>query len=56
VARGLGWIAVLGGVLYMAVGVAVGYSGFEKPGDLVIQSLFLIFMVGVLLAGLRRDN
>jgi Domain of unknown function (DUF4386) len=56
VARWLGWIAVLGGLLYMAVGVAVGYSGFEKPGDLVIQSLFLIFMVGVLLAGLRREN
>jgi hypothetical protein len=56
VARWLGWIAVLGGLLYIAVGVAVGYSGFEKPGDLVIQSLFLIFMVGILLAGVRRES
>lgn len=40
----------------MAVGVAVGYSGFEQPGDLFIQSLFLIFMVGVLLAGVRRES
>lgn len=56
VARWLGWVAVLSGLLYMAVGVAVGYSGFEKPGDLVIQSLFAIFMVGVLLAGVRRES
>jgi hypothetical protein len=56
VARWLGWIAVVGGLLYMAVGVTVGYSGFEKPGDLFIQSLFLIFIVGVLLAGVRRES
>jgi hypothetical protein len=54
--RWLGWIAVLGGLLYMAVGVAVGYSGFEKPGDGVIQLLFLIFVVGVLVAGIRRKD
>jgi uncharacterized membrane protein YoaK (UPF0700 family) len=46
---------VLGALLYMAIGVAVGHSGLEQPGDLV-QVLFLIFMIGVLVAGVRgRD-
>ena len=56
VARWLGWIAVLGGLLYMAVGVAVGHSGFEKPGGLAILLLFFVFMVGVLVAGMRKDQ
>ena len=54
--RWLGWIGVLGGLLYIAVGVAVGHSGLEQPGDLVIQLLFLIFVVGVLVAGVRREE
>jgi len=54
--RWLGWIAVLGGLSYMAIGVAVGYSGFEKPGDQVLQLLFLVFVMGVLVAGLRRKE
>ena len=56
VARWVGWAAVLGGLLYMAVGVAVGYSGFEKPGGLAIQLLSLIFVVGVLVGGVRTEQ
>lgn len=52
--RWLGLIAGLSGLLYMATGVAVGHSGLEQPGGLVIQLLFVIFFVGVLVAGLRR--
>lgn len=54
--RWLGWIGVLGGLLYMAIGVAVGHNGLEQPGDLVIQLLFVIFTVGILVAGLRRKE
>lgn len=56
VARGLGPVAVLGGLLYMTVGVAVGHSGFEQPGGPVIQLLFLTFAAGVLVSGLRRER
>jgi len=52
--RWLGAVAVAAGLLYAATGVAVGYTGFEQPGDLVVSVLFLVFMVGVLVAGLRR--
>jgi Domain of unknown function (DUF4386) len=52
--RWVGWVGVLAGLLYIAVGVAVGHSGFEQPGGLLIQLLFLVFMVGVLMGGLRR--
>jgi hypothetical protein len=52
--RSLGLVAVISGLLYVATGVAVGYSGLGQPGGLVIQLLFLIFMGGVLVAGLRR--
>jgi hypothetical protein len=60
VARWLGWIAVLGGALYMATGIAVGYAGFESgfgdaTGD-ALQLLFLVFVVGLLVAGLRRKE
>ena len=54
--RWLGWIGMLSGILYMATGVAVGYNGLGQPGGLVIQLLFLIFAVGVLVAGLRRSD
>jgi hypothetical protein len=40
----------------MAVGVAVGYSGFEKPGGLAIQLLSLIFVIGVLVGGVRTEQ
>ena len=54
--RCLGWVAVLGGLGYAAIGIAVGYTGFEKPGTLAVQLLFLIFAVGVLVAGVRRKD
>jgi hypothetical protein len=54
--RWVGWVGVLAGLLYMAVGVAVGHSGLEQPGGLVIQVLLLTFMVGVLVAGLRKQE
>jgi Domain of unknown function (DUF4386) len=56
VARWLGWIGALGGILYMTVGIAVGYSGFEKPGGPVIQLLFFIFALGILVDGSRRKT
>jgi hypothetical protein len=40
----------------MAVGVAVGTAGLRKPGGPVIQLLFLIFVVGVPVAGLRSKD
>ena len=39
----------------MAIGIAIGYTGFEKPGGFV-QLLFFVFMVAVLVAGLRQDE
>ncbi len=54
--RWVGWVGVLGGLLYMAIGVAVGHSGLEQPGGLAVQLLFLVFMVGVLAAGLRGEE
>ena len=56
VSRWLGWIGVLGGLLNGAIGIAVGYTGLEQPGDLVISLMFLIFVIGVLVDGLRRGE
>jgi uncharacterized membrane protein len=60
VARWLGWIGMIGGLLYVATGVAVGYSGFESgfgdaTGDLV-QLLLLVFVVGMFVTGVRRKE
>ena len=54
VARWLGAVATLGGVLYIATGVAVGHSGFEQPAG--FQLLFVVFVVGVLVEGIRRRD
>jgi hypothetical protein len=54
--RWLGVIAAAAGLLYAAIGVAVGYTGFEKPGELAVTLLFVVFMVGVLVAGLRSSG
>ena len=54
--RWIGWVGVLGGLLYIATGVAVGHSGFGQPGGLVIQLLFSTFVVGVLVGGLRGGD
>jgi hypothetical protein len=39
----------------MAIGIAVGYTGLEKPGGFV-QLLFFVFMVAVLVAGVRQRD
>jgi len=54
--RWLGPVAILAGLVYGAIGVAVGYSGLEQPGDLVFTLLLLVFAVGVLAAGVRRKS
>lgn len=60
VARWLGWVGMLGGLLYMATGIAVGYAGFESgfgdaTGD-AVQVLFVVFVVGVFVAALRAKD
>src|SRR5215216_5258876 len=56
-ARWLGWAGVIGGISYMASGVAVAYagfeSGFESAVGIVAQLGFLIFAVGILVTGIR---
>ena len=56
-ARWLGWAGVIGGLCYMASGVAVAYagfeSGFESAVGIVAQLGFLIFAVGLLVTGVR---
>jgi hypothetical protein len=58
--RWLGWVGMLGGLLFMAAGVVVGYdglqSGFEDAAANAAQLLFAIFAVGVLVAGVRRKD
>jgi hypothetical protein len=60
-ARWLGWAGAIGGLGYMASGVAVAYagfeSGFESAVGIVAQLGFLIFAVGLLVTGIRgRDS
>ena len=56
-ARWLGWAGVIGGLCYMASGVAVAYagfeSGFESAVGIAAQLGFLIFAVGLLVTGVR---
>lgn len=54
--RWLGPVAILGGAVYAAVGIAVGHTGLDKPGGPVVQLLFVTFIVGVLVAGLRSTT
>lgn len=58
--RWIGWVGGLAGLLYMATGVAVGYSGFESgfgdaTGD-AVQLLFAVFVIGFLVAAVRRRD
>jgi len=59
-ARWLGWAGVIGGLSYMASGVAVAYagfeSGFESAVGIVAQLGFLIFAVGLLVTGVRGKD
>jgi len=60
VARWLGWAGVIGGLAYMASGVAVAYAGFESGFEagmgIAAQLGFLIFAVGLLVTGVRRKD
>lgn len=54
IAPAFGGLAILGGGLYAAIGIAVGHSGLDKPGGLAIQLMFLAFIGAVLAAGRRE--
>ena len=56
VARWVAGAGILAGLLYAAVGVAVGHTGFDKPGGPLVQLLMLTFVAGVLAAGARREH
>jgi len=58
--RWLGWAGVVGGLAYMASGVAVAYAGFESGFEAAVgiaaQLGFLIFAVGLLVTGVRGKD
>ena len=54
IVRWAGAAGIAAGTLYVAIGIAVGHSGFEKPGGPLVQTLMLIFVGGILAAGLSR--
>ena len=56
VARWLGVVGIAGGLLYAAVGIAVGHTGLDKPGGLPISLLLLTFVVGIFVTGLRAHT
>jgi len=60
IAGWLGWVAAVGGLLYMASGIAVAYRGFESGfGDVTgaaVQILFLVFVVGLLVVSVRMKE
>jgi hypothetical protein len=56
VARWAGLAAIVAGLLYISVGVAVGHTGLDKPGGPVVQLLIGVFVSGILYSGLRREK
>ena len=54
--RAIGAMAAIAGIAYAAIGVAVGFEGFEQPGGMVVQLLFVVFIAGVLSTGFRRSG
>jgi hypothetical protein len=56
----LGWLAVLGGLFSIAIGVNVGYSGlesgFQGAGVPIFQLAVLVFSVGILIIGARARD
>jgi len=56
----LGWMAVLAGVLSIAVGIDVGYSGLESGFQDAVgpasQIALAVFAIGVLVAGYRTRH
>jgi hypothetical protein len=53
IGRWAGFAGIVAGLLYMTIGVAVGHTGFEKPGGPAVQLLMLSFVAGVLIATRR---
>jgi hypothetical protein len=56
----LGWVAVLGGLLFVATGIDVGYhgleSGFQDLAAPISQLALVVFALGILVTGTRgRD-
>jgi hypothetical protein len=56
VARWAGFAGILAGLLYIAIGVAVGHTGLDKPGGPVVQLLLGVFVGGIWYSGLRRER
>jgi len=56
IARWLGGVGVLAGLPFATIGIAVGESGFKKPGDPLFSLLVVTFAGGILAAGLRTQN
>ena len=57
IAAWLGAAGVLAGLVFAAIGIAVGESGLEQPGDPLFSLLVATFAGGILVAGLRaRDR
>lgn len=56
VPRAIAAAGAAAGTAYAAIGVAVGHEGFEQPGGLLVQLLFVVFIAGVLTAGVRRGG
>jgi hypothetical protein len=56
----LGALLVLGGLLSLAIGIDVGYagleSGFQDAVSIAFQLVALIFVIGLLMTGLRRPD
>ena len=56
----LGWLAVIAGVLSVAIGIDVGYAGLESDFQSVagplFQLLLLVFVIGILVAGYRDSS
>jgi hypothetical protein len=56
----LGWAAVVAGVMSLAIGVDVGYSGLTSPLQDALSMVFLIvvlaFSIGVLVSGFREPT
>ena len=53
----MGWLAVLGGILSVAVGVDVSYSGLDSGIQRIavpaFQVVILVFAIGVLVTAAR---
>ena len=56
IAAWLGAVGVLAGLLFATIGIAVGESGLEQPGDPLFSLLVVTFASGILASGLRTRS